>query len=134
MIRFEVAGNPQALKRHRTGKFGNYDPSKQDKESFLILAHMHRPSKPLEVPLNVEMTFYFPRPKSHYGTGKNVNVLKENAPTHHTKKPDAMKLARAVEDALTGIVWKDDSQVWNCMVQKEYTSGQEFVEIRIWGD
>lgn len=38
----------------------------------------------------------------------------------HTKKPDADKLLRAVCDALTGIVWKDDSQVCVLAVNKHY--------------
>ena len=63
--------------------------------------------------LTVHMTFLMPRPKSHYGTGKNANVLKDTAPKayEHLQDPDALKLARAVEDALTGVLWKDDNQL-----------------------
>ena len=38
----------------------------------------------------------------------------------HTKKPDWDKLARMLCDALTGIVYKDDSQVCYAMVNKVY--------------
>lgn len=61
--------------------------------------------------------FYFPRPKSHFRTGKNAGLLRESAPDLHTQKPDLGKLVRLVEDALTGIVWKDDAQVF------QYTAG-----------
>ena len=59
----------------------------------------------------IYLMFRMPRPKSHYGTGKNSSKLKDNAPDWHTGKPDLDKLVRCVKDALTGIVWKDDSQV-----------------------
>lgn len=38
----------------------------------------------------------------------------------HTKKPDVDKLMRALLDACTGIIWKDDSQVCYSMVNKVY--------------
>ena len=63
----------------------------------------------LDEPLRVTMTFYRQRPRSHYGTGRNADVLKLSAPRYPAKRPDLLKLARAVEDALTGIIWRDDS-------------------------
>jgi Holliday junction resolvase RusA-like endonuclease len=39
---------------------------------------------------------------------------------HPTVKPDLTKLLRAVEDALTGVVWRDDSQIIHQVVNKEY--------------
>jgi Holliday junction resolvase RusA-like endonuclease len=62
-------------------------------------------------PVEIKIVFYMPYLKSHYGTGKNANTLKANAPTYHTSKPDLDKLIRCVKDALTGIAWRDDSQV-----------------------
>lgn len=38
----------------------------------------------------------------------------------HTRQPDADKLLRAVCDALTGVVWKDDSQACVVAVNKHY--------------
>lgn len=38
----------------------------------------------------------------------------------HTKKPDVDKLTRFLFDALTGIVWKDDSQVCYATINKVY--------------
>lgn len=50
----------------------------------------------------------------------------------HTKKPDVDKLMRALLDALTGIVWKDDSQVCYAMVNKVYAwNGKPGAEIII---
>lgn len=61
----------------------------------------------LEGPLGLVVTFYLPRPKSHYG----ARGLKPSAPPWPIVRPDTTKLLRPLEDALTGIVWRDDSQV-----------------------
>lgn len=74
----------------------------------------------LEGPLSFSMTFYTSRPKSHYGTGKNAGRLKDSAPALPTSKPDVTKLVRGVEDALTGVVWRDDSQVTDQSACKRY--------------
>lgn len=62
---------------------------------------------PLEGPLRLTLEFRFPRPASHRGT----KGLRASAPTIHAQRPDLSKLIRAVEDALTTIVWRDDAQV-----------------------
>ena len=110
-ISFTVMGNPKALKRHRTGKFGNYDPSKQDKEDFLWLAHNSRPERPIEGPIKLTLKFCFKRPKNHYGTGKNSRVLKTTSPIWHTGRPDTDNLVKFVADSLNGVYWLDDSQI-----------------------
>jgi Holliday junction resolvase RusA-like endonuclease len=68
------------------------------------------------------VTFILPRPISHYGTGKNRSKLKLSAPRYPITKPDLTKLLRAAEDALKGILWRDDSQVVQQSVRKEYVS------------
>lgn len=62
-------------------------------------------------PIALGVTFFLPRPRSHFGTGKNAGTVKLSAPIYHTAKPDLDKLLRCVKDALTGVAWKDDAQV-----------------------
>lgn len=62
-----------------------------------------------EGPVRVVAEFYLPRPKS----------LKDK-PAPHMTRPDVDKLARAIGDALTGVVWRDDSQVVQLKVSKFY--------------
>lgn len=66
-------------------------------------------------PVKVTILFAFPRPKSHFRTGKNAHLLREDAPYYKQGKPDLDKLQRAIGDALTGVVIRDDSQIvqWN---------------------
>ena len=76
----------------------------------------------LQHPGGLSVCFFLPRPKKHYGTGKNSSVLKPDASYWHSIAPDTTKLMRALEDALTGILWRDDSQVvWQigCKVYSE---------------
>lgn len=124
-IIFTVPGNPIALKRHRSfqrGDFkGTYDPSKGDKSNFLAKAMEHRPDVPLDEPLRVKLSFYFQRPKAHYGTGKNANTLKESAPTWHTKTPDADNIVKFIADSLNKIFWRDDSIICQLLVIKMYS-------------
>lgn len=77
---------------------------------------------PLVGPVAMKMTFIMPRPQGHYGSGKNARIIKPNAPMWPDKKPDLTKLARAVEDALKGLVWNDDSQVVEETTRKVYTN------------
>ncbi|MEU7092944.1 RusA family crossover junction endodeoxyribonuclease [Kitasatospora aureofaciens] len=62
-------------------------------------------------PLIAEMTFTFHRPRGHYGTGRNVDVLRPSAPLRPDVTPDLSKLIRATEDALTGVVYRDDALI-----------------------
>jgi len=71
-------------------------------------------------PVKLTIRFIFSRPKSHYGSGKNAEVLKKSAPQWHIKKPDLTKLVRCTEDALKGVIWLDDSQVVSQDVFKDY--------------
>lgn len=75
---------------------------------------------PIAGPLWLQVTFMMPRPRGHYGTGRNADRLRAGAPRYPVVKPDATKLLRAVEDALTGIVWRDDAQVVDQMAAKRY--------------
>lgn len=70
--------------------------------------------------LSMSITFVFPRPKGHYGTGRNASILKESAPKHHIGKPDLDKLCRAALDAMSGIVYADDAQIVQLHLSKRY--------------
>lgn len=65
--------------------------------------------------VRVRLRFALPRPKS----------LSRQVKPSHTKRPDVDKLARAALDALTGILWKDDSQVTSLNASKIYAGVDE---------
>lgn len=72
--------------------------------------------------VHLSASFYFMRPKSHFRSGKNADRLKKCAPAFHVYKPDLSKLVRCVEDAMTGLVWRDDSQVEQITAGKYWAS------------
>ncbi len=61
--------------------------------------------------LRVDVDFYMPRPKSHFGTGRNAETIRASAPSRPITKPDKGKLERGTLDALEGIVYANDAQV-----------------------
>jgi Holliday junction resolvase RusA-like endonuclease len=87
----------------------------------------------LDQPLLVEMTFYVTRPQLHMGTGRNAGLVKNSAPLYPGTRPDALKLARPVEDALTGIVWTDDGRTCDLVSRKRFADAEhpEGVVIRV---
>jgi len=63
-------------------------------------------------PVRVTVDFYMPRPKSHYRTGRNAHLLRDNAPLYVAVKPDIDKCVRATLDALGDMgAFGDDAQV-----------------------
>jgi Holliday junction resolvase RusA-like endonuclease len=88
----------------------------------------------LEGPLAVEFYFFQDRPKAHYRTGRYAHLLKDDAPAHPLGPPDTLKLARSVEDALSGVIYADDAQIVREFLQKEYAREglPEGVVARVW--
>ncbi|HZN76068.1 MAG TPA: RusA family crossover junction endodeoxyribonuclease [Micromonosporaceae bacterium] len=66
----------------------------------------------LDCALLLEMVFTTMRPKSHYRTGRNSHLVRDDAPIQPTAKPDLSKLTRSTEDALTTAgVFRDDALI-----------------------
>lgn len=72
---------------------------------------------PFDGVISVKVIFEMPRIKGHY---RPNGELRRSAPFYHTVKPDATKLWRSTEDALTGICWRDDAQIAEQEIVKRY--------------
>lgn len=131
MIKFSVPGVPapggskRAFKSAATGKIVVLDDAKNNagwRSRVSVFARQAMGTDaPLDGPLAMTLIFVVPRPKEHYGTGKNASRIKPWAETARPiRKPDVTKLTRAAEDAMTGIVWKDDAQVVMQQAEKRY--------------
>jgi len=83
-------------------------------------------------PIRVDITYYLPRPRYHFRTGKRAHELKPNAPTYVDKKPDKDKLDRATYDALTtsGAI-RDDAQIAAGETTKRYADAATGARITI---
>lgn len=131
-LRFFAAGQPKGQPRPRAFSRGGsarvYDPGTAEgwKSCIVLAGKSERPRQPLTTPLYVFLDFLMPRPKGHYRTGKNAGKIKDGSPYHHTGKPDADNLAKAVLDAMTQDGWwTDDALVVRLGVSKRYTDPGE---------
>lgn len=88
----------------------------------------------LSGPLYVELTFLLRRPQGHFGSGRNAGRLRDAAPLYPASRPDVLKLARGVEDSLSGVLWRDDSLIVSGPYEKVYAGLDEAVgvEVRVW--
>ncbi len=57
--------------------------------------------------LKISLGFFRPRPRGHFGK----RGLRASAAKFPTTRPDTVKLTLAVEDALSGVLWRDDAQI-----------------------
>lgn len=117
------AGSKKGFRNRRTGGVIITDDSKRSKpwQAKVAAAAGEAMDGPLLAgPLELILTFTFPRPKGHFGTGRNAGQVLRSAPPLPIVKPDVTKLIRAVEDSLTGVVWRDDAQVVSQHAHKQY--------------
>jgi len=122
-------------KNKKTGRLGvAVAPASKRQKSWMgvvrLFAKENYCGDVLTGPVSLSLVFYLPRPKSHFGTGRNAGKLKPSAKRYPTTTPDLTKLVRAVEDALKGVTWKDDSQVVYQHNTKLY-GGRPGVEVTI---
>lgn len=82
-------------------------------------------------PILFSAHYYFPRPKSHYGTGRNAGKLKGSAPHYCFQGVDCDKLDRCIRDSLSGVVYRDDRQICCGRGDKHWTTGEPRAEVTI---
>lgn len=115
MITFAVPGVPQVQGNHRVSRTGyTYDTNKNLagwRHTVALCARqaMNRHRKePITGPVHLQIEFVMPRTKA----------MRKDPPPPMTQRPDTTKLTRAIEDALTGITYNDDSQITHLTVHK----------------
>jgi len=116
IVHGRIAGSGSKTAMMKSGRNIMVPASKYSKPWMKLVnlkARMAYKGEPLEGPLSVHMTFTIERPSNHYGTGCNAGVLKGTAPLypHQRSLPDLTKLVRSTEDAMEGVIFKNDKQV-----------------------
>lgn len=136
-IEFFVPGKPQTAGSKRAFVVGKRaivtDDNKKTKPwqaQVALFARQTYTGPLLDCPLVVSMVFFRLRPQDHFGTGRNRGQLKTWAPIAPAVTPDVLKWARAVEDALTKVVWTDDARIVVEPLRKVYAT-VEGVAVRI---
>ena len=121
---------PQGSKRH-VGRGIMVEASRhvgQWRNDVMSAAQQAYQGPPLTCDIDLELWFWFPRSKSHYGTGKNADRLKPSAPEKPSNRTfgDLSKLIRSTEDAISASsgypVIADDSLVTDLTCKKRYAT------------
>lgn len=111
-----IKGIPSFQKRHRHGKGRTWNPSAKEKTAIALQAKAQINEKPYYMPVRVEITAYYPIPKS---------VSQKNRPFYEgmpkTTKPDVDNISKLYLDALNGIAYNDDNLVSELWVRKLYS-------------
>lgn len=130
MIRLTIPGEPIAASRPRVTKRGiafTAEPYKSYKKMAHQVIKVQYSAKPLQGSLHVQIRFY----RSVQKSISKVERLRRLSGVHRpTMKPDIDNLFKAVTDACTGIVWKDDNQIVSTKSDKFY-SEEPRVEIYV---
>lgn len=128
--RLRVAGVPAPQGSKTRGRHGSmYESSKLvgPWRERVGLAAAELVDEPTRAPVVLSLKFTTARPSSHL---KRDGGLRAGAP-QFPSRPDVDKLARAVLDALTGVLYVDDGQVAELHLTKGY-GAEPGVEIS-WG-
>ena len=112
--------------RPRVTRWGTFDPNK-DSKNWIRLQIREQFNEKLECPIEVEIMFFMPIPKS---TSKKKQIMMMANEIKHVKRSDLDNLYKLYTDCMTEIVYKDDSQIHKCYIEKMY-SDHPRVEILI---
>lgn len=120
-ILITIPGTPVAKGRPKfatRGKFVTaYTPkATKDAENVISMEAKKQGVTAFSGPVELWIDFYMPIPKS---VSKRERERLNNGP--HIKRPDADNLAKLVLDALNGIAWEDDNQVFKLSIEKLYS-------------
>jgi Holliday junction resolvase RusA-like endonuclease len=129
-----VAGHPRAQgsKRIMRGHLVEMAKDLQPwKHAIAQRVSEERSGRQLVGPIGVRAVFFFNRPASHYGTGRNAGFVKAMAPRWRESAPDVDKLVRALLDALTmsGLIL-DDRYVVSVSADKVYGDPGVLIEVK----
>ena len=128
-VEFRVLGipRPQGSKTHMgNGRMVEASLYVGDwRNAVMAAAHRAYRGPAITEAVELDVTFFFPRPKSHYGTGANSDTLKPSKiDLKPAIRPDLSKLVRSTEDAMAECsgypVMRDDGQVTDLTCRKRY--------------
>lgn len=141
MFTFTVPGKIKGKARPRVLKSGfTYTPKETVQyENWIKMCYREAQGEHHEQAVQVTIDAQFDRPKSHYRTGKNSDLLRDDAPHWHTARPDGDNIAKCVCDSLNGLAWKDDSLVSKLSINKSYSSDHQerlvvYIDVLTWFD
>lgn len=92
-----------------------------------------RTEAPVSGRLAAEFVFVYPYKQGDYS--KRTGELRDSIRVAPHVRPDALKLGRAVEDALSSVLYEDDAQITEERLRKVHVppgDGPQRCEVRLW--
>lgn len=142
MIQFTVhgvaqpAGSKKAFAIRKggvpTGQIAVSDANKKSKpwkQEVAAAAREAYQGPVLEGPLRATIKFFKVRPKGHFKASGALSKAGNDTP-FPTMKPDVLKLARGIEDALSSVLYRDDAQIVDERILKNWGTSA-YVEVTI---
>jgi Holliday junction resolvase RusA-like endonuclease len=124
-IVFEIPGEPQGKRRARFVRAGHFlksyaDPKTVNYETFIreMFCLAHPGFVPLEGPVDVHIAAFCGMPKA---VSKKKRAMMMSGELRPAKKPEVDNIGKVILDALTGLAFKNDSQVTRLVVEKVYS-------------
>lgn len=136
-IEFVIPGTPQQQGSKIVSRYGGmYDANKKLapwRQEGIAAAQAAYHGPKIATPVRVYAAFWFARPASHYGTGRNAGKLKPGAPRYFSNAPDLDKLQRALGDVLeqSGLLQNDKLIVEWLNPGKYWTAGAPHTDVEI---
>jgi Holliday junction resolvase RusA-like endonuclease len=117
MYLFEIHTKPVPQKQTKWCKNWAYDPSKADRQTVIWQASHYAPETPLLGPVEMDVMFYMPVPKSCSKSERNGML---NGLIYPIKRPDVDNMGYLISNALNELFYKDDSQIVDLHLHKRY--------------
>ena len=118
-----MAAAPQGSKRHvGRGKMIESCKTVEPWRYLVSQAAIATGVPMLRGPVTMSAVFLFNRPAGHF---RKDGSLKPSAPVHMAVRPDISKLLRSTEDALSKLLYEDDSRIVSTSAMKRYCTGTE---------
>lgn len=124
-VKFTILGDPQGKGRHRTsivaGHTKSYTPDKTViYENLIKMEYLRQCSGrkfDSQTALDMRVVAYYPIPKSTSKKKREAMLAHKIRPI---KKPDSSNVLKAVEDALNGVAYHDDTQIVDSQIRRFY--------------
>ncbi len=117
---FDYRGKIKPKERPRMGKWGVFTPRstvKSENDLVLQFKRIYKDVVPSENPIKLVFNLTIKPPKSW---NKIKTKMALDGLLLPTAKPDIDNILKTILDAFNGVIYKDDSQVVEIMIKKEY--------------
>lgn len=117
-MHFYVEGNPVSWSAHKGFGRKSFNPKYKEREFYRwkLLEECEEHS-PIECAVRIDILYQMTIPSSY--PKKFVSQI-EQGRVQHVKRPDLDNLNKFLLDCMKGVVFKDDSQVYQINCRKEY--------------